>query len=306
VGIETRSDVHPGPGAGVPSVVASQAGCVYVNGRFSEPDRATVSVQDAGFLLGDGLFESLLVEEGVPYLLDRHLQRLLSSADELEFQNMPSADALAESVRETVSRSGLQDSYLRVTVTRGSGVVGLSAPIGAPTVVIAALPPPAAGRTREDIEVTLLEQRGVRLNNVKSTSWQHAVLARRRVTRCGADEGLYVSPGGHVLEGISSNVFVLHGKQLHTPPTSVCLPGITRGRLLELARGAGLVTLEAALDRDALTGSDLAFVTNAVQGLRRIRSVCGAAIRSPDADGVFGTLCRLYEEDRCAYRVETT
>jgi branched-subunit amino acid aminotransferase/4-amino-4-deoxychorismate lyase len=296
----TWSDVHPS-GTVMPSVAPSQAGCVYVNGRFFEPQQATVSVLDAGFVLGDGLFESLRVHDGVPYLLERHLLRLLSAADELEFEDMPAAAALAESVGETVSRAGLRDAYLRLTVTRGSGVVGLSAPSTPPTVVIAVLPAPAGARVRKDIEVTLLEQYSESPRIAKSTSWQHAVRARRQVVKGGADEGLYVSPGGHLLEGVTSNVFVFDGEQLLTPPICDCLPGITRGRLLELARADGLAVSERALDRGTLMRAALAFVTNAVQGLRKVRSVSGTTIGSHDGDRVFDTLCRLYEEDRRAY-----
>ncbi len=299
--MNTRADFHA-PGPDMPSAAPSQTGCICVNGRFFEPEKATVSVLDAGFVLGDGLFESLRVLEGIPYLLDRHLLRLHSAAAELEFQDMPSAAALTDSVRETVSRSGLRDAYLRLTVTRGSGVVGLSAPRTPPTVVIAALPTPTGVGVRKDIEVTLLEQHSEPGRKAKSTSWQHAVLARRRVAQCGADEGLYVSPGGRLLEGVTSNVFVLDGEQLLTPRTCDCLPGITRGRMLELARSGGLAAFEGPLDRRMLTGADLVFVTNAVQGLRKVRSVSGTTVGSDDGDDVFRLLCRLYEDDRRAYR----
>lgn len=254
-----------------------------------------MSALDAGFLLGDGLFESLRAREGAPYLLDRHLARLLSAAEEMEFEAMPPAEVLAEQVRRTLERAALPDAYVRVTITRGSGATALAAPVGGPTVVIAALPAPA--RPAGGIVATLLGPPGERGGKAKSTSRQRAVLARREVVKRGAGEGLYVSEEGHVLEGVSSNVFVVHDGVMLTPPAEDCLPGITRGRVLELARDAAISAVEAPLDSATLMAAAEVFVTNAVQGLRRVVAVDGTRL-DVSPDGVVATLMALYEADR--------
>ncbi|HEV3095422.1 MAG TPA: aminotransferase class IV [Solirubrobacteraceae bacterium] len=277
---------------------SAQAGCVSVNGRLTEPRDAAVSALDSGFLLGDGLFESLRACDGRPYLLSRHLARLLSAAAELEFENIPSEDTLATQVHRTLERAALADAYVRVTLTRGSGATALAPPSGAPTVVIAALPAPA--RADAGIRATLLGPPSEIGAKAKSTSRQQAVLARRRVQRQGAGEGIYVSEEGHVLEGVSSNVFAVSDGRLLTPPAEHCLPGITRGRLLELAAGAGISTLQAPLELDVLMGAEEAFVTNAVQGVRSLRAIDGAKLGKPSAEGVFARLAGLYEADRRA------
>ncbi len=277
-----------------------QSGCVNVNGRLFEPREATVSALDAGFLLGDGLFESLRASDGVPYLLDRHLARLLSAAAEMEFENMPACEILAEEVHRTIERSALADAYVRVTVTRGSGATALAPPSGPPTVVIAALPPPARAGADGGIEATLLPPPGERGAKAKSTSRQQAVLARRRVDRRGAGEGVYVSESNHVLEGVSSNVFVVRHGRLLTPPAEECLPGITRARLLELARDAGLTALETPVEVGVLMDAEEAFVTNAVQGPRMVRAIDGAAVGTPSSDGLLARLLALYDADRRA------
>jgi branched-subunit amino acid aminotransferase/4-amino-4-deoxychorismate lyase len=263
------------------------------------PHEARVSALDAGFLLGDGLFESLRAGGGVPYLLDRHLARLLSAAGELEFSDVPSGEELSEQVQRTLDGAEVEDAYVRVTVTRGSGAIALGSPPGPPTVVIAVLPAPPA-QLGEGLEVTLIETPAELGAKAKSTSRQHAVAARRRVERRGAQEGLYVSPSGRILEGISSNVFIVAGGQLLTPPVEDCLPGITRGRLLELARGAGLTALEAPVEVDELIGADASFATNAVQGVRTIRALDGARLEGRDPAGVVTTLLDLYRADRAA------
>jgi branched-chain amino acid aminotransferase len=277
---------------------STQAGCICVNGRLCAPAQAAVSALDAGFLLGDGLFESLRATDGVPHLLERHLQRLCAAAAELEFANLPSADALAEQVHRTLRRAALPDAYVRVTVTRGTGGVGLAPPGDAPTVVIAVLPALPLAPVDSGIVATVLWRQRPRRAAAKSTSWQPSVLARRRVEGCGADEGIYVSASGHVLEGVASNVFVVADGRLLTPPARECLPGITRARVLELAGTHGLPTLQAPLELDALMRADEVFVTNAVQGLRAVDAVSGTAIGREGPEGVFHALHCLYELDR--------
>lgn len=294
------------PAVSVRGVSLAQGGCISVNGRLCEPAQASVSALDAGFLLGDGLFESLRAGGGVPYLLERHLRRLFAAAAELEFANMPSLDAVAAQVLRTLQRDALPDAYVRVTVTRGTGGVGLAPPAGAPTVVIAALPTPPLAPAEGAIAATVLGRRRQPRAAAKSTSWQPAVLAKRRVQQCGADEGIYVSASGRVLEGVASNVFAVVDGVLLTPPARQCLPGITRARVLELARGHGLPAHEAPLQLDALMRADEVFVTNAVQGLRAIDTVSGDAIDRQGPGGVFDTLHRLYALDRAGASQEAT
>jgi branched-subunit amino acid aminotransferase/4-amino-4-deoxychorismate lyase len=277
-----------------------QPGCICVNGRFFEPGEATVSVLDAGFLLGDGLFESLRARDGVPYLLDRHLARLFSAAAEFEFADMPPIETLAGQVHRTLERSTLADAYVRVTVTRGNGATALAPPSGPPTVVIAALPAPPRPHADRGIEATLLQPPSERGAKAKSTSRQQAVMARRRVDRLGAGEGLYVSESGRVLEGVSSNVFLVACDTLLTPPAGDCLPGITRARLLELARDAGLKALETPVEVGSLMSADEVFVTNAVQGPRLVRAIDGASIGIQSPESVLARLLALYEADRRA------
>jgi branched-subunit amino acid aminotransferase/4-amino-4-deoxychorismate lyase len=124
------------------------------------------------------------------------------------------------------------------------------------------------------------------------------VLARRHVVEAGGTEGIYVSETGRVLEGVTSNVFVAKDGTVMTPPLSDCLPGITRGRVLELAAGAGFPTRETALDLAALMGADEVFITNAVQGLRLVETLDGRPVGRSGATTSFDALRELYERDR--------
>jgi branched-subunit amino acid aminotransferase/4-amino-4-deoxychorismate lyase len=282
---------------GLVSLSDEKRGCVCINGLFFDPDEAKVSATDAGFLLGDGVFESLRACDGVPYLLDRHLERLYGGAAELEFERMPLAETIIELVYRSLQRSELGDTYVRITVTRGSGCVGLAPPPEPPTIAISVLPAPPAVEG-SGLHATLLHGCPAPHRTVKSTSWQHAVMARRRVQRSGADEGIYVSTDGRVLEGVTSNVFVVRDQVMVTPRTAECLPGITRSRLLELSREAGIEVHEQAVSLEELDQADEVFLTNAVQGLREVSSIEGGAVACGLGESLFARMCELYREDR--------
>lgn len=273
-------------------MAASEPGCICVDGAMFAPAMATVSALDAGLLLGDGLFESLRATDGRPYLLDRHLGRLCAAAEAMGFPEMPTPAALADLVEATLLRASLTDAYVRITVTRGRSVAALAPPTGPATVVIAALPAPP--RREDAIDVALIRAPAELRASAKSTSRQTSVLARRSAGDVA--EAIYVSARGNVLEGVSSNVFALRGGVLTTPAVEDCLPGITRGRVLELAREAGLRIAEQSMTVRQLLSAEEAFVTNAVQGLRAIGSIDG---RSMTVGGpVFARLLGAYEADR--------
>jgi branched-subunit amino acid aminotransferase/4-amino-4-deoxychorismate lyase len=274
------------------------AGWICVNGGLFEPKDATVSVLDSGFLLGDGLFESLRATEGRPYLLNRHLRRLFGAAADYEFQNMPSVETVSEWVYGTLDRAALAEAYVRITVTRGCGAVGLAPPEGPPTVVVAVLPIGPPSQADDAVAVTLLPPAPHCAASAKSTSWQHMVLARRMVEKAGADEGIRVSEVRQVLEAVASNIFVVIDEQLLTPPTEQCLPGITRARAIELGREHGIPVREAPVEVGALMQADEVFLTNSVQGLRAVERVNGSAVGDPVPGSMFATLHTLYEQDR--------
>jgi len=266
------------------------------------PAEATVSVLDAGFLLGDGLFESLRATRGVPYLLDRHLARLTAEAHEIGFHGVPAPPALAELVYATLDRAALEDAYLRITVTRGRTPAPLEPFIGPATIVIAALPAPEAIAAGRGVSVSPVGARSDRSAQAKSTSRQGAVLAKRDLPGVNVDEGIFVSDDGLVLEGISSNLFIVEDGVLLTPTTDCCLPGITRARVLELAAQAGIEFAETNLQLERVEIAREVFVTNAVQGVRAVAIFDARPLPTPEPGSIYRRLHDLYEADRLSLR----
>ncbi|HYI00795.1 aminotransferase class IV [Hyalangium sp.] len=277
-------------------------GCVYVNGAFVPPAQATVPAFDHGYLYGDGLFETLRTYGGVPLHLDEHLARLEAGLSELAIHGAPPARELRATVLETLARAQLPEAYLRITVTRGVSSRGLD-PAGCdtPTVLIAALPLrtyPATHYT-DGIAATVLWARPTQVHpppTLKSTSYQHTVMARLALTRRGVQEGFFVDESGHLTEGTVSNVFAVTDGALMTPPGNVCLPGITRAAVLAISRASGLRTVEEPLPARSLAEAEEVFITSSLAELVPVVRIDQIRIGAGRPGPVYQRLLDLYRQ----------
>lgn len=259
----------------------------FVNGRIAAPGAPAVRADDAGFLLGLSVFDTVLFEDGAFVFLEDHLARLADGAGELGIPWPPPHDperALAELVRAMGEPGPLA---LRLVLSRGPEG-------GPPTFAIApraVVRPPDPG-----VAVILapeLRRAGDPLGRVKSTSRIAYVLAREEAQRRGAWEALFLSDEGDVLEGTISNVFAVVDGALVTPSVERgCLPGTARARILEeLAReplrpdGRALPVREGRLERDELARASEVFLTNTTGGALPVVRVQGVAEELPGAAG---------------------
>jgi branched-subunit amino acid aminotransferase/4-amino-4-deoxychorismate lyase len=274
------------PGARLP------ARTIWLNGELVRDDQAALSVWDRGARDGGALFETIRTYAGEPFAWTKHLERLVLSAAELGFPVPPGPDALREAVRALLVAERLSDAVVRITVTRG--IPGgrpvrtcawveaepLAGRLWAGTRVRAGEDAPAGGRA-------ILSRTPFTpgtLGRHKTTSRLAYDLAREEARAAGADEALLVSPTGHVLEGAVSNLFIVRPDGvLVTPPLAAdVLPGITRARMLAIARALGLEVVEADVSLEALQAADEAFVTNSVQEVVPLAVVAGRALPSRD------------------------
>ena len=221
----------------------------FWNGRTFPSEEVRISPEDAGFLTGDGLFETLRVDEGHALDVEAHLDRLLSGLRRVEIGIPEDRDALAEAVLAEARTAPRPVARLRITVTRGVE--------GKPTRLIAAAPysPPNEESYRKGVAALLLPDlridSGGPLAGLKSLCWQVNRLALLRAERAGTFEALLPNERGRVTEGARSNLIVHLSEGLFTPPAADgCLPGTVRRRLLELGeieeRSLGFDDLEQA------------------------------------------------------------
>jgi branched-chain amino acid aminotransferase group I len=249
-------------------------GIVYLNGELVAASEARVSVFDHGFLYGYGLFETMRAYRGRIFLLERHLKRLMQSADTIGMGPGLADVDLAQACQDTLEANNLQDARIRLTVTNGeSDTFPWAGASGRATVVITAIPyaPPESVRYVQGVKIGLTSLRRCQqslLSSIKSTDYLLSVLARMEAARQGLHETLMLNDDGFIAEGSGSNVFFVKASRLVTPSLgSGILPGITRQVVIELADRLGITVTEGTVGLGSLKHSDEAFLTNSMIGI---------------------------------------
>ncbi|MBS7546022.1 aminotransferase class IV [Ancylobacter oerskovii] len=238
---------------------------------------ATVSVEDRGFTLGDGVFDTALALGGVVFARERHVARLLAACAGIGI-------AVPRERVEAAIDAALSPApaVLRTTVTRGIAARGLwPASVGEPTVVVttAQWNPALLGQPAR-----LVTARGRRNEfspaaNLKAIGYLDAILAAREATLAGADDALLLNTQGRVACTTIANVFAVIGGRLVTPPLAEgCLPGIMRGLVRDIAPTLGLALEERPLAAGELHAATAVFLTNSVRFLRPATVLDGRAL----------------------------
>jgi branched-chain amino acid aminotransferase len=288
---------------------------VNVNGRVFDQEHAVISVFDHGFLYGEGVYETLRTFNGLPFLFDRHMQRLRNSAGMLMLP-VPISDAdMAARCRETMKAAGLGDgpqneAYIRILLTRGIGELSYD-PAGcpAPSVVIIVKPhidPPAEayeqGSTLAIVSI-VRNHPGTVNPMIKSNNLLNNALAMQEAARRGADEGVMRNFRGELAECTTSNLFIVKGGTAFTPPLDAgLLPGITRAYLFEVGQDAGIPVREAVLRDEDLLNADEAFFTSTTRGVMPATRVDGHVIGTGTPGPVTRALRAAYDRKALAAR----
>jgi len=266
---------------------------VFLNGHFLPEAGALVPVNDRGFLLGDGLFETMRVVGGRPFRFAQHLERMTRGADFLKIKPPFAPKELEKFAAQLIEQNQMPDAILRVTLTRGPGARGYT-PNGEsrPTVVMTlhAAPP-----LEKHVEWSLVTSSfripaSDPLSSFKTTSKILNVLARAEAAEKGADEALLVNTNGEVAETASGNLFWVYQDNVCTVPTGRgVLPGITRAIVLEICQTLGLPTNKRVLKPEALRNSTGIFVTQSAFGIVPITTFNGEPVTpSPLVDQIAG------------------
>lgn len=267
---------------------------ITVNGNITDSRDAALSVLDRGFLLGDGVFETLRICAGKPFGLRDHLDRLADACERTGIRLDSRLEAIAGSEVERAVASGLHDAFMRITVSRGSGL-GLGADPGASTLVtlIDALPLLDARWYSAGMEVVVAPGRRNEFAvtaGIKTTAYLESVIAFRAAAIQNADDALFLDTRGHLSEATASNLFIVRDGSLHTPPLSCgALPGITRANVMRIARSLGIdVSAEQPLELQVLETADEMFLTSSVREIVPVVSCAGSRI----GDGQPGVVTR--------------
>lgn len=241
----------------------------YWNGRIVPAGEVVLTPDDGGFLFGDGLFETLLVEEGEAVDVRGHLDRLYSGLARIKLEIPEGPEALERKVREVALAAPAPVCRLRITVTQGTA--------GLPTRLVIASPysPPSAEQRERGVAARLFPQyridSGGPLAGLKSLCYQASRLALHRAEAAGAYEAFLLNERGRLVEGSRSNLALVFPDGVFTPPrTEGCLPGTVRRRLLELRAIA-----EFSLHPEDLATASEVLIMNSLIGVLPVSTVNG-------------------------------
>jgi branched-chain amino acid aminotransferase len=254
---------------------------VFLNDRFVRKEAAMVSVFDHGFLYGDGIYETLRAYGGRLFRLRQHLARLRRSASLIGLEIPIVEQDLIAVLQEAMKRNNLTDAYLRITVSRGEGNIGLDPRLCArPTVVVISLPlqPYPIELFNTGVSLVIVN---IRRNlatalppMIKSLNFLNNILAKQEASRAGAFDGLMLNAEGHITECTTSNMFFIKDECVHTPSVACgILDGITREIVLSLAREQKFATEEGCYLPETLLEADECFLTNTTMEIMPVRDI---------------------------------
>lgn len=244
---------------------------------------SSVPFDDRGLLLGDGLFETVLVRDGAPVWWEGHLARLARGCDVL---GLPAPDAAEtrQAARQALDAAGLAQgrAALRLTWTAGSGGRGLDRPAAlAPRLIVTAATAP---RPEGPARVVLARTRrndGSVTSRLKTLAYLDNVLARREAAAVGADEALMLNSRGEVACASAANLFWLSGGRIYTPALECgVLEGLARQAVIAAAQRMGGPVREVRARPEELKAADALFLTNSLIGVRAVSALDGAPCRT--------------------------
>ncbi len=271
----------------------------FLNGEFYRSAEAAVSVDDRGFLFGDGVYEVIRFYNGSFFELEPHLSRLARSAQKISLLLPYSLQKIEKVCYELLGKSKIKNGKLYMQITRGAAPRTHQFPVQAePTIMM------KVSAVNED---ELKEkQKGATAITLPDDRWNHCdiksinllpnILAKQTARSQGYHEAIFVH-SEKITEGASSNVFaVLHGKLVTAPASNRILAGITRSVVIELARAAGIEVEERFLAKDELYQASELFITSTIDEIIPILSIDENPLNGATVGRITGNLQELFQK----------
>ncbi|MGE5309182.1 MAG: branched-chain-amino-acid transaminase [Deltaproteobacteria bacterium] len=277
---------------------------VYIDGKFYEKEDAKVSVFDHGLLYGDGVFEGIRAYDRLVFRLKEHIDRLYESAHTLMIQMCVTKEQMTKAVVDSLKENKLDDAYIRLIVTRGTGDLGLDPRKcdGKTTVIIIAdkiklYPEKVYTEGLKIITVPTVRNQAEAINpQIKSLNYLNNILGKMEAVNCGYDEAIMLDSLGFVAECTGDNLFIIKNGHLFTPPYYSGLKGITRGAVLDLADGMKNPVREQMITRHEVYNADECFLTGTAAEIAPIVMVDGRSIGTGKPGKLTLELIKKYRE----------
>jgi branched-chain amino acid aminotransferase len=259
---------------------------VWVGDGLRRRDEAKVSVFDSSVQGGDAVWEGLRVYDGKIFCLDRHLDRLFDSAHALAFRNVPDRNRIKHAIFDTLRANGMRDGvHIRLTLTRGEKITSGMDPRlnqGEPCLIVLAEWKPLVYDNTAGIRLvtsSVVRNSPRHLDSkVHHNNLLNNILAKIQANVAGVDAALMLDANGFLAELNDTNIFIARNGALSTPLADACLPGITRGIVMETAQLLSIPTRERDISPTELYTADEAFACGTMGELTPVIEVDGRRI----------------------------
>ncbi len=253
---------------------------VWINGELLHRDQAKISVFDSAVQGGDAVWEGVRVYDGRIFCFEKHLNRLMESAKSMDFANLPSVDDVKNAVFTTLKANDMKDNtHIRLTLTRGMKITSGMNPklnqFGCTLIVLA------------EWKSSIFYGKELRLvtSNIRRNSplcldskIHHAnlinnILAKIEANHAGVDDAVMLDLDGFVAETNATNIFMIKNGVVITPYPKACLPGITRGLIIEICKNNNIPIVEQDISVTELYNADEVFTTGTMGELAKVNEI---------------------------------
>jgi branched-chain amino acid aminotransferase len=259
---------------------------IHVGGKLLPRGEAKVSVFDSSVQGGDAVWEGLRVYNGGIFCLDKHIDRLHASAHTLMFADIPTRESIKKAIFDTLEANGMRDeAHIRLTLTRGEKVTSGMDPRlnskGSCLIVLAEWKPLVYDNTKGIRVITSAIRRNSPQfldSKIHHNNLLNNILAKIQANVAGADAAIMLDDSGFVSELNDTNLFMVKNGTLYTPHADACLPGITRGLVMECAKVLGIPCLEKNLSLTEFYTAQEVFATGTMGELTPVTEIDGRII----------------------------
>lgn len=278
---------------------------IYVNGDHYPREQAGISVFDSGFLLGDGVWESIRLLNGRMVFLDEHINRLYDGAEKLAINIEKTPDELIELIQKTLDVNSMEtDVHIRIIISRGLKKTPYQHPnanTGECSIVI--IPEYKVADEKVNVNgvrlVTVTTRRGTSDSQdprINSLSKQNCITACIEADQLGADEGIMLDINGNVSTCNSTNFFIVRNKKVWTSTGKYCLPGVTRGAVIDICMENDIPVFMKDFRIIDVHSADESFITGTFAGIIPAVEIDGKTMSDGKRGKITLRLQELYKE----------
>ena len=277
---------------------------VWIGNRLYDRENARISVFDSLVQGGDGVWEGLRVYDGKIFALDAHLERLQNSAHAMAFKEIPSNEKIKEALFATLEANGMRDNtHIRLTLSRGKKVTSYMSPEvnrSGPTLIVLAEWKQMLHGEKEALE---LITSSIRRNppqcidsKIHHNNLINNILAKIEANAAGVDGAVMMDIEGYVSEVNATNIFFVKKGRVLTPFADSCLPGITRGIIIDLCREHDIPVAEKRISMTEMYTADECFTTGTMGELSAVGEIDGRTIGEGQKGPVTKRLQQLHRQ----------